>query len=241
MIKISTGNSKTGPSFSLPEGITCPGKTELCADLCYVKTGRMNLPTSRTARSNQLSGVIELMKQGKLDKTLAGVITGASVRTIRIHDSGDFMSPEYVRAWIKACKQCSDVQFWAYTRSFTVKPILDELIKLAKLPNVAIWLSGDQENWLSLIATYKRYSKVFAGIAFMETKDDNELSVLLASTMAADKLVIFPVHGHFGRLSHIPNQNLPNCPAITKELKHDDPIPACLRCLKCLPIKTKAG
>ena len=75
----------------------------------------------------------------------------------RIHDSGDFFSPAYVRMWAEVCKALPEVKFWAPTRvwqmpasnasvnglkPFRVMTAIDlmfaELLKLAALPNVTI-------------------------------------------------------------------------------------------------------
>lgn len=234
ILTIGTGNSKTGPAFSIPHGVTCPGRTETCAAMCYVATGRMNLPVSRSSRDVQLLVILGLLKAGLLAKKLSATIQATSIKTLRIHDSGDFMSPAYTRAWYQACKELKSVTFWAYTRSFVIPSILLELVKLSKLKNVAIWISADKDNWLKAVSTYREYPS-FAGIAFMETKDDQEISQALAGMLPRKNLVVFPIHGHFGRLTHVPTDSVPNCPAITKQIPHDEQFPACLRCLKCLP------
>lgn len=231
---IGMKNSKTGPAFSIPHGVTCPGRTETCASLCYVTTGKMNLPVAHRSRDTQLKVVLALLRAGLFAQKLSATIQASSIRTLRIHDSGDFMSPAYTRAWFQACKQLKSTQFWAYTRSFVIPGILLELVKLSKLKNVAIWISADKDNWLKAVSTYREYPS-FAGIAFMETKDDQEISQALAGMLPRKNLVVFPIHGHFGRLTHVPTDSVPNCPAVTKQIPHDETFPACLRCLKCLP------
>jgi hypothetical protein len=190
----------------------------------------------KDSRMKNLKGVLAALSDGSFVKQMTAHIVTNRLKTLRIHDSGDFFSPTYVRAWEETIKANPTVSFWAYTRSFNLPEITTSLVSLAKLENVAIWLSADVDNWLKALAVYKAYPGVFAGIAFMETKGEGQqLSEQLTSILPAKNLVIFPVHGSFGRLSHEPGKTVPNCPAITKEIPHDAKSPACLRCMKCLP------
>lgn len=230
MLKIATGNKKTGPAFSLPEGVSCPGKTERCAQECYAKTGRMAMHYDK--RLKQFQEVAGLKADFPIQ--LAHIIKGFRYGTIRIHDAGDFYSPTYTRYWQDIVRSCTDTKFWAYTRSWSIPGILEELIILAQESNCAIWLSSDGDNWVGALATYKSYPGIFAGIAFMEQEDTQDIAAILARSLPAKNFVNFPVHGHFGRVKVKNIQEIPNCPAITKQIDHG-PLPACLTCKKCLP------
>jgi len=39
----------------------------------------------------------------------------------RIHDSGDFMTPEYAEAWIEIARRMPEIKFWAPTRAWALK------------------------------------------------------------------------------------------------------------------------
>ena len=112
--------------------------------------------------------------------------------------------------------------------------ILDELLHLARLPNVAIWLSADMDNWIQAMVIMKDNPE-FAGIAFMQTKGSEDIAAIISKSLPANQVVIFPEHKAFGRHASEPQSGLPNCPAITGEIKADKKAPACLQCLKCLP------
>jgi hypothetical protein len=58
----------------------------------------------------------------------------------RIHWDGDFFNENYARAWELVIRSFPDVQFWVYTRSFWVSPIL------SGIPNLSLYLSVDSDN-----------------------------------------------------------------------------------------------
>jgi hypothetical protein len=65
-------------------------------------------------------------------------------KLFRIHWDGDFFSESYARAWAYAIRYHSDIQFWAYTRSFTEE--LNVVPILAGIPNLTLYLSADPIN-----------------------------------------------------------------------------------------------
>ena len=65
--------------------------------------------------------------------------------SVRVHVSGDFYNATYTRKWIEIAKQCPQLTFYAYTRSWRLKPMLESLLELADLPNVHMWWSIDNE------------------------------------------------------------------------------------------------
>jgi hypothetical protein len=54
-ITISPGNTKLGklPSFSLPAGSTCPGKSEFCQG-CYAQKGFFQMPRLQSTYAQNL-------------------------------------------------------------------------------------------------------------------------------------------------------------------------------------------
>jgi hypothetical protein len=63
---------------------------------------------------------------------------------VRIHSSGDFYSPEYVRFWRSIVQAAPTTRFWAYTRSWRVKELLAVLNELRAEPNVQLFASWDE-------------------------------------------------------------------------------------------------
>ena len=107
-------------NVSMPAGITCPMAGE-CGRICYAKYGRMVMP-------NQLAGYREnltMYEQGVFFTQLEAQLTrqerlaakmGQTV-LIRIHDTGDFFSREYLEDWLTFMRAHPHVWFYAYTKS----------------------------------------------------------------------------------------------------------------------------
>src|ERR1700722_18198412 len=98
-VAISTGNGKVGAAFSLIEGGSCPGKTNLCASLCYASISRGALPVVKAYKQRNYDGMTQALKLGVdfAAKLLIRKIKASKTKTLRIHDAGDFFSPSYVK------------------------------------------------------------------------------------------------------------------------------------------------
>jgi hypothetical protein len=66
------------------------------------------------------------------------------VAVLRLHTTGDFYSNEYTRKWQKILAQTPATEVFAYTRSWVVPQMAEEIYKLAALPNMWLWLSFDK-------------------------------------------------------------------------------------------------
>ncbi|MFA5053096.1 MAG: hypothetical protein WC565_03495 [Parcubacteria group bacterium] len=64
----------------------------------------------------------------------------------RIHDSGDFFSPEYLGMWLEIVRSMKDIHFWAPTRIWTSSSgakMIEDVVRKGKFPkNLAIRPSG---------------------------------------------------------------------------------------------------
>ncbi len=239
---ISTQNSKTGPSFNLPAGPTCPGKTELCASLCYAAKGRMALPFQMARRQENMNEVLQLLKDDRSGLTCAKALDACikkyKVKSLRIHDSGDFFSEPYTNAWCCAAYRNPDVKFWAYTRSFSIDAILDRLVDLADRDNCAVWLSADMENWELALKRYQEYKSAWSGISWMQTEGSEDVALKIQNLIGAENFVNFAVHGSRSGSKQMveKSKELRNCPVTTGALQPDWRDPPCLRCNWCLPV-----
>lgn len=138
---ISAGNGKTGDtgSFDLPPVSHCPGKTELCARLCYA-VNMCGVYKGVAAKYERNASFAESPEFARY------MIRMVPVRGVfRIHVSGDFYSVDYVRKWIQIATRRSDVVFYCYTRSWRDRAIWAEIRKLGALPNVTVNVSCDRE------------------------------------------------------------------------------------------------
>lgn len=147
--------------FSLPAGTTCPCAGG-CARFCYAKQGRYKFQNVKARREfclqiSQRPYFADYLDGALLDPTMWDK---KSKLFIRIHDSGDFYSAEYLQKWIDFAKSHPAITCYAYTKSVS-------MVKAAgQLPdNLVIAYSwGGKED--HLIEPNDRQVKVFA------TKDD---------------------------------------------------------------------
>lgn len=123
-LKWSTGNEKLQKldtiSFNLPafrgaDGFAVCPKAGACATLCYARQGRYLMPTVAASRESNLV---------KVRGDLAIFIREATEdlehiknKIVRVHDSGDFFSQEYMDAWFQIARLFPKKRFYAYTKS----------------------------------------------------------------------------------------------------------------------------
>ena len=123
-ITMSMGNPKLDKSiliFNLPSIITCPN-CELCKNDCYARKAEKQYPSVLPCR-------MENWEASKLDnfeirmiKTITKVIKKYGVKSIRVHESGDFYSYNYAVKWQRIATNIKtfidkDIIFFAYTKS----------------------------------------------------------------------------------------------------------------------------
>ena len=108
------------PAFMSRTGVkTCP-KAGVCATGCYARGGSYLYPNTVNAYESRLeltqsNTFIDLMVAEVKFKTLRAYSKGNEC-LIRIHDSGDFYSPEYWNKWKHVVNQCQSTKFYAYTK-----------------------------------------------------------------------------------------------------------------------------
>lgn len=128
--------------FNLPQGISCPEATAICRNNCYQIT-----PEGMLAAKDCDSAVLAYRKMNLLkslqdnfaDNMVAKILRlrpneGENI-IIRIHASGDFYSPEYMRKWfeiaLRTYKAGKTYKFVAYTKSINIlKSVMEDRAKL---------------------------------------------------------------------------------------------------------------
>jgi hypothetical protein len=110
------GNKKMSiPLFNLPAKSTCPGSTEYCRKYCYALKSEQLFPSVKAKRENNLA----LTKSPDFVETLSKEIASVTfIKYVRIHESGDFYSQEYLNNWFKICKKFPEKTFLAFTKCF---------------------------------------------------------------------------------------------------------------------------
>jgi len=158
MKKTSKENKAKIFNFSIPAyktrsgKITCPF-ADSCVKYCYAQKGNYT----------RFPVVQELMEQKyKISKTNTFIplmneeIRKKKATHIRIHDSGDFYSPQYLNKWVDIATQNNDVIFYAYTKS--IKFFIDGL----KLPkNLKIIFSEGSKTDNLINVNKHRHARIF--------------------------------------------------------------------------------
>lgn len=126
MYLLSAGNHKlprqTG-IFNLPRKVTCPGSTAYCAEVCYARKAEIqysNVVPQARRRNWKLS------QDPMFVDLMLGELKRRRFKVIRIHESGDFYTQNYLNKWIEIARARPDITFYAYTKSthldFTQRP-----------------------------------------------------------------------------------------------------------------------
>lgn len=123
--------------------VTCPN-AGACAKVCYARNGTYLFPKVKAAHRHHLELFLTspvVFEQALLDELahkrfrptgqprvlppgvdMSRLEPGirkwlnSGGRAVRIHDSGDFFSTDYLRTWISIARQVPDVLFYAYTK-----------------------------------------------------------------------------------------------------------------------------
>lgn len=163
--------------------VTCPN-AGVCAKLCYARSGTFQFSNVKAAHRRNLEATIndlhgwrdEVIDELKHKKFRGG-------KSVRIHDSGDFYSPDYLVAWFDIARATPDVLFYAYTKEVHVAKSFESL----RPSNFAILFSkgGKQDH---LINETDRHAEVFPdresllAAGYMDQEDSDLDAVQLPTT-----------------------------------------------------------
>lgn len=147
---ISTGNKKMEGFliWSLPSKLTCPYKTEMCANKCYARKAEYLYPQTLPSRQRNF----EASQKPEFAKDMIAFITKKVKNAkkykfdkFRIHESGDFYNREYFEKWLEVVKALPNITFLAFTKSPFVREYLDQLPENFHL-YYSIWEDTKKEN-----------------------------------------------------------------------------------------------
>ena len=208
-------------SFSLPAGKNgscvyefAETKDSICHG-CYAQINRYNMPNVLSAQWVRFLWVQDCLKNNPVT-FIDTMVNAIRLHThnkgyFRVHDSGDFFSPEYIKAWHVICESLPKIKFWFPTRVWRSKSKtwLTPLAKLAALSNVQIRPSGLKINdlppeydWLSkgttVIDSVDRHNLVDS--ICPKTVNGGSCETNKCRTCWSDKKsVAYLVHGYLGR------------------------------------------
>lgn len=142
-------------AFSLPAIKTCPGRSQLCASVCYANRSRFRFANvqdslDRRYRLSRRPDFVQIVNQdlAQIRPVFERSPHQKYICACRIHVSGDFYSANYARKWLAIIRANPDVYFFTYTRSWRVRSIRPYLRAMSRLPNCKLLLSCDRETGL---------------------------------------------------------------------------------------------
>ena len=183
--KTSIENKARVLNFSLPAYKTINNKTVCpfakdCIKYCYAQKGNYRYPSVIKGLNNRYI----LSKTDDFITIMNANILLERPTHVRIHDSGDFYSVDYLNKWILIAEDNKDVIFYAYTKSIPFFKRTKERNKIFDLPNnlKIIFSEGSKKD--NLINTLKdRHSRIFKDINTMLkagyiNASDNDLNAI---------------------------------------------------------------
>lgn len=103
----------------LPDGrrvLVCE-QAGVCASVCYARVGTFQFPQVKAKHQRNLQRILDDLEQWKADvlaELSASKFRGG--KHLRVHDSGDYFSDEYLLAWLEIARSTPDVTFYSYTK-----------------------------------------------------------------------------------------------------------------------------
>ncbi len=167
---------------------TCPN-AGACANVCYARNGTYNFSNVKARHTANLEYVID-DPQGWLAQMLEEVnhprMRG---KYVRIHDSGDFFSEDYLRLWLKIALLTPGVTFYCYTKEVSM---FKRIVETERPDNFRYLysLGGREDHLIDL--ELDRHADVFPDdAAILEAGYSNQdASDLLAITLPSNKIGI---------------------------------------------------
>lgn len=185
ILGFSNGNTKLEwPYFSLPAGYTCPFAT-VCKNfaskpgmkfsdgksikkgkeaemLCYAARAQAQYTAVKKKVFRNMDLIMDANKDGGSEAMAELILKSLKyhgldkVKLFRIHESGDFFSDAYLKAWIAVANELPGTLFYAYTTSIPLW-----LSNRGSIPkNLKLIASMDKNNAKTIIDNNLRYSLV---------------------------------------------------------------------------------
>jgi len=157
--KIKKTNKKLGtrlfnfgiPAYKSSSGkITCPF-ADKCVKFCYAKKGAYIWSNVKPAFERRYEATL---KEDFTD-VMIEEIKAKKATHIRVHDSGDYYSPKYLKKWLAIAEALPEVKFYSYTNSIS-------FFKGLELPSNYDVIFSDSGKQVGLIDyTKDRFTKIF--------------------------------------------------------------------------------
>ena len=139
------------PAYKSASGkLTCPFADE-CIKFCYAKKGAYIWSNVQPAFEKRY----QLSKTNKFVTAMIDEIIKKRPDYVRVHDSGDYYSKQYLQKWLRIAKTFPEVNFYSYTNC--IKMFKD--IKLPSNYDIIFSDSGKQKHLID--QTRDRHTKIF--------------------------------------------------------------------------------
>jgi hypothetical protein len=152
-----------------------------------------------------------------MNTMFADVKKKGKIKAIRVHDSGDFYSPDYIKKWTEIARSNPELMFYAYTKSHHPN-LREHLNELEKLPNFNVVQSMGSK-YDHLIDPSKPHAVVFPDEASM--KKAGYADAMESDLAAADKnnrKVGLYIHGQYDKSYPGLEEHLKGNPRIMQEV-----------------------
>jgi len=139
------------PAYKSASGkLTCPFADE-CVKFCYAKKGAYIWSNVQPAFEKRY----QITKQDDFVAQMTTEIAKKKPDYIRVHDSGDYYSKEYLRRWLEIAAIHPDIKFYSYTNCV-------EMFKSVELPdNYDIIYSDSGKQKAMIDQTVDRHTRIF--------------------------------------------------------------------------------
>lgn len=144
-ISVNNGNRKTGKAcltLSLPAGVTCRPDSP-CRKFCYAMKGKMTFPNVCGTYHRNYRIWNEDPK--KFEEQLNALLTFSGLPLLRIFDTGDLPSPEFLKMLVRVMTKHPDIKALMFTKRYEW---VNEYLCNYSLPeNFVIRFSMWDKNW----------------------------------------------------------------------------------------------
>lgn len=193
-VGLSDGNSKLKKSgivsFNLIPIVHCP-LAGACKAFCYATVGQQAFASGVKRRAAAFKATLDPAFVQNMHAEIAR--WKRKIKAVRVHDSGDFYSMDYLRNWLEIARLNPDVKFYAYTKSL---PFVHKAYELGLVPPNFRLIQSVGGLADSRIRTDLPHARIFgtleelqaAGYADASETDD-------ASAFGSNPLIGLVVHG----------------------------------------------
>jgi len=181
MLHFSHGNAKLNKNtiiFNLPAGTTCPGASKCLAFVkvneqgkrsivdgketvfrCFAASSEVQYDAVYNNRQENLATIRKALANGNCARLIDNSLQAArkkSTELVRIHESGDFFSAEYLMSWLLVAMANPDLKFYCYSKNLPL------FVGLTLPDNFYFTASyGGKFDYLIDEGHFPRYAKVF--------------------------------------------------------------------------------